>query len=111
MANTQYQVTASADRALTSVTRPLGPGRLKGITTQILATGSNPSQNFVRVLLSGQNVGASSYRHLILQGYIGFESGLSWTGDFPLDDDAQITTDILSSTTAIVITSITTQLN
>jgi len=109
MATTQYQVTGDTTRTLTSTTRSIGPGRLTGITTQVLATGTNPAQTFVRVLLSGQNVGASSYRHLILQTYIGFESGDSWTGDFLLDDDTQITTDVLSSTTAIVITSVTTE--
>lgn len=108
MSATQYQITADSDRALTTITRPIGPADLVGVTIQVLATGSTPAQNFVRVLLSGQNVGSSSYRHLIIQGYIGFESGLSWTGTFPLGDDAQITTDVFSSTNATIITSVTT---
>lgn len=109
MSAVQFQVTADAARALTTANRPLAPGRLKGITAQILATGSNPAQNFIRIIIEGQNVGVSSYQHIILQGYIGFITALSWTGDFPLGNDIQITAEILSSTTATVIISVTTE--
>lgn len=111
MSQSQFQVTGDADRALTSATRLLAPGQLRAVTTTILATGSRPAQNYIRLLIEQQNVDVPTWRHLILQGYIGFESGLSWTGNYPIDKDAQITIELMSSTLATVIVSITTEPN
>ena len=111
MATTTFQVTADANRALTTDNRPLAPGRLSGVTADIQSTGSNPAQNYIRVFIEGQNVGQANYRHIILQGYIGFVAALSWSGNFPLGNDIQITAEILSSTTATLVISVTTEPN
>lgn len=109
MATTQFQVTADAARALTSGNRPLSPGRLKGVTIQIVATGGDPAPNFVRVLVEEREAGESAYQHIILQEYATRESGANWTGDFPLGQNVQLTAQIMSSTNAVLIVSITTE--
>lgn len=111
MAATQTPVTGLADRVLVSGTTPLSPGRLKGVTIDIQATGSNPAQNFVRVFLEQQDIEVPTYRHLLVQGYIGFRSAITWTGDLPIGPNDQLTTELMSSTLASAITSITTEPN
>lgn len=108
MPATIFNVTGGATRALVRASQEVSPGRLRGISADILEGGSEPAQNYIRVLIEGQNAGESDSRHLILQGYIGLEAGLSWTGDFPLEDDVQITAEIMSSVSATAKISIAT---
>lgn len=109
MSATQFTVTADADRALTTNTRDLAPGKLRGVSAIIQSTGSNPAQNYIRILIEQQNVPVPTWRHLILQGYLGFEASISWTGNYPISDNAQITLELMSSTLATVIVSLTTE--
>lgn len=111
MSATQTPVTGQTNRTLTSTTIPLTPGRLKGISVEIQAAGSNPAQNFARIFIEEQDIPVPTYRHLILQGYVGFRSGLTWTGDFPIGNNNQLTIDLMSSTEASAIASITTEPN
>ncbi len=108
MATTQFQVTANADREQTSGSRALAPGTIRGVSLQIIATGSDPAPNFVRVLIEELEAGASVYQHIILQEYVSRESGANWTGNFPLGENVQITAQIMSSTNAVLVVSITT---
>lgn len=108
MGTSQFQVTANADRALTTDNRPVAPGRLRGISAQIIATGGNPAPNYVRVLIEERESGQSVYQQIILQAYIQRESGAFWIGDFPLGSNVQVTAEIMSSTNAVLVISITT---
>lgn len=105
----QFQLTGAAARTLTTANLQLGPGRLKAVSVAIQSTNNSPADNFIRILIEEQDIATPTWRHLILQGYIGTDSGTSWTGDYPLSNDAQITAELMSNSLATAIISITTE--
>jgi hypothetical protein len=100
MPSTYFVVKGNALRTLTSETRRISPGQLVSVSAEIQSGGSEPAHNFIRVLLEGADELSGAYRHLVMQGYIGLASGLSWTGLLPIDDSAQLTAELMSSASA-----------
>lgn len=109
MPSTYFTVKGNSLRTLQSASRPISPGRLKAISAEITEGGSEPAHNFIRIILEGQNAPSNDYRHLIAQGYIGLASGISWTGDIPIEPDAQLTAELMSSTSATAKISLTSE--
>lgn len=100
MGVTSLTVTGFPFRVVSTVNRNLTPGRLKGVSAQIITAGSQPADNFIRVILRKPHETGIPDRHVLIQGYIGEDSALSWDGDFPIGTDDQITVQLRSSNTS-----------
>ena len=107
MGTTQAPVAGGNLREVVSSSTPLTPGRLRGITVTIQGSGASPATNFIRVLIEGQNVGESGNAHQLASGYLGFETAITWTGDYPIGADDQLTLKLQSSKDSIAVASIT----
>ena len=100
MPSTYFVVKGDSLRTLEIANRRLSPGRLMSVSAEIESGGSEPCQNFIRIILEGADEISGAYRHLIIQGYIGLLSGISWTGNLPIEDSAQLSAELMSSTSA-----------
>lgn len=96
-----FAVVATANRSLS-------PGRLKGVSARILTPGSKPGDNFIRAMLRKPHSSGIPDQHVLIQGYIGEDSSLSWDGDFPIGTDDQITVQLRSNNTSVANVTITT---
>lgn len=107
MSGTQAPVTGGLTRAVVSSSTPLTPGTLRGVTVTIEGAGISPATNYCRILIEGQNVGDTGNAHQLAAGYIGSSTAISWTGNFPVGPDDQLTITIQSSKDATATASIT----
>lgn len=108
MSVTSISVDGNPFRVVSTQNRTLTPGRLRGVSAQILTANSRPADNFIRVTLRKPHATGTPDRHVLIQGYIGLDVALSWNGDFPIGIDDQITVQLRSTNTATANITVTT---
>ena len=90
MPGTSKLLTVAQAPQTSSQTIDVDTGRLRAVAIEVPGAAINSAQVYVRVGLQRTAVTGGPVFAILAQGYVGFWSQLSWTGDINLEADMRV---------------------